>query len=113
MRKHYHPDEDYSKRYNNEYRDMCNFLYKNADIVIKYEDLVEFPEKVLSRICSDLNFDIDPLDIPVPITEDNKENTYLRSSKISQKYNEKHFDINDIEDCYGPYTKLLSKRIDL
>jgi len=111
MRKHYHPDEGYSKRYNEEYKDMCNFLYENADIVIGYEDLIEFPEKVLSKICTDLKFEINPLEIYVPIAEDNKENTYLRSSKTSHKYKEKHFAVEDIEDCYDPYRKLLLKKI--
>jgi hypothetical protein len=113
MRKHYHPNEGYSKRYNEEYKDMCNFLYENANIVIKYEDIVRFPEKVLLKICSDLSFEINPLDRPVPITADNRENTYLRSSKTSSEYKNEHFKIEDISDCYDPYIKLLSKAIDM
>lgn len=113
MRKHYHPDEGYSKRYNNEYKDMYNFLYENADIIIKYEDLIESSEKVLLKICNDLGFEINPLDIPVPVTMDNKENTYLRSSKTSSEYKKEHFKIEDISDCYESYNKLLSKTFDL
>jgi hypothetical protein len=113
MRKHYHSNEEYSKTYNREYRDMYNFLYENANIIIKYQDLIKFPEKVLSKICSDLNFDINPLDNPVPIAVDNKESTYLRSSKTSPEYNKEHFKIEDISDCYESYISLLSKAIDL
>lgn len=113
MRKHYHPSEGYSKRYNNEYKDMYNFLYENADIVIKYTDLIEFPEKVLLKICSDIKFEINPLDIHVPVTVDNRENTYLRSSKTSPEYKKEHFKAEDILDCYDAYNKLLSKTLDL
>jgi hypothetical protein len=113
MRKHYHPSEDYSKRYNNEYIDMYNFLYENANIVIKYADLIEFPEKVLLKISDDLKFEINPLDIPVPVTVDNRENTYLRSSKTSPEYKKEHFKREDILDCYESYNKLLLKSIDL
>jgi hypothetical protein len=113
MRKHYHPNEGYSKRYNNEYKDMYNFLYENANIVIKYENLIEFPEKALLKICNDLKFEINPSDIYTPVTEDNKENTYLRSSKISSEYKNEHFKKEDILDCYESYNKLLSKAFDL
>jgi hypothetical protein len=113
MRRHYHPNEEYSKRYNNEYKDMYDFLYENADIIIKYEDLIEFPEKVLLKICDYLQFQINPLDIYVPVTEDNRENTYLRSSKTSSEYKKEHFKVQDILDCYESYNKLLSKTLDL
>lgn len=113
MRKHYHSNEGYSKRYNNEYKDMYKFLYENANIVIKYEDLIEFPEKILLKISSALKFEIDPLDIPVPVAVDNKEDTYLRSSKTSLEYKNEHFKIEDILDCYESYNKLLLKTLDL
>ena len=113
MRRHYRPDEGYNKRYNNEYKDMYNFLYENANIVVKYKDLIEFPEKVLLKICNDLEFEINPLEIPVAVAVDNKEDTYLRSSKVSPEYKNKHFKIEDILDCYEPYNKLLSKALDL
>ena len=92
---------------------MYDFLYENADIIIKYEDLIEFPEKVLLKICDYLQFQINPLDIYVPVTEDNRENTYLRSSKTSSEYKKEHFKVQDILDCYESYNKLLSKTLDL
>jgi len=113
MRRHYHPNEEYSKRYNNEYKDMYNFLYENASIIIKYEDLIAFPEKVLLKISNDLQFQVNPLDIYVPVTADNRENTYLRSSKTSSEYKKEHFKMEDILDCYESYKKLLSKAFDL
>jgi len=113
MRKHYHPDEEYYKKYNNEYKDMYNFLYENANLIIKYEDLINFPEMVLLKICSDTGLEINQLDIPLPMPVDNKENTYLRSSKTSSEYKNEHFKIEDIADCYEPYNKLLSKAFDL
>jgi hypothetical protein len=113
MRKHYHPDEEYYKKYNKEYKDMYNFLYENANLIIKYEDLINFPEMVLLKICSDIGLEINQLDIPLPMPVDNKENTYLRSSKTSSEYKNEHFKIEDIADCYEPYNKLLSKAFDL
>jgi hypothetical protein len=113
MRKHYYPNEGYSKRYNNEYQDMYNFLYENANIVIKYKDLIEFPDKVLLKLCSDLKFEINPLDTPAPMPVDNKKDTYLRSSKTSPEYKNEHFKIEDILDCYESYNKLLSRTFDL
>jgi hypothetical protein len=54
-----------------------------------------------------------PTRVTVPVAVDNKEDTYLRSSKVSPEYKNKHFKIEDILDCYEPYNKLLSKALDL
>jgi hypothetical protein len=111
MRKHYNPDEGYNESYNREYKNMYNFLYKNADIVIDYKELIEFPDKILSQIFNEIEIEKRPTDIPYPMPLDNKENTYLRSSKTSHEYNSEHFKKEQILDCYEPYNKLLSKAI--
>ncbi len=111
MRKHYHPDEGYNKGYNNEYKDMYNFLYENANIVIDYKELIQFPERVLSKIYNDLNLEKNPKDDPSPMPSDNKENTYLRSSKTSNEYGNEHFKREEISDCYEPYNRLLSRAV--
>lgn len=111
MRKHYHPDEGYNKSYNTQYIDMYKFLYDRADIVIDYKDLVESPKEVLKKVCLLLGFE--KLLNNIPPEKDNKDRSYLVSSKTSPKYKEKHFDIENIMDCYEPYKKLLSRAIDL
>lgn len=111
MRKHYHPDEGYNKTYNEQYIDLYNFLYDNANIVIDYKDLIESPKLVLEKVCNILEFKELPNNIPPE--EDNEERSYLVSSKTSTKYKEKHFNMEDIQDCYEPYRRLLSKSTDL
>lgn len=111
MRKHYHPEECYNKKYNERYIDMYNFLYDNADIVINYKNLIESPNKVIEKTCDMLGFE--KLLNDRPQKGDDEYQSYLVSSKTSPKYKEKHFDLEDIKDCYGPYMKLLSKAIDL
>lgn len=111
MRKHYHSDEGYNRTYNEQYIDIYNFLYDNATIVIDYKDLVEYPEQVLKKVCSILGFK--EMRNNMPPEKDSKDRSYLVSSKTSNKYNEKHFDLEDIQDCYEPYIKLLSKKIEL
>lgn len=112
MAKHYDLKESFSNIYVDEYINIYKFLYKNADVVINYEDLVKFPEKVAKKVCNILKFSkLSPL---YPITlKDNKDYYYLVSSKTSARYTEKNFNIEDISDCYNPYKKLLSKAIDL
>lgn len=111
MRKHYHPDEGYNKTYNDRYIDTYNFLYNRADIVIDYKDLIESPNKVVEAVCSMLDFK----ELPNNRVQggDSEDRGYLVSSKTSPKYKEKHFSAKDIQDCYEPYKKLLSKAIDL
>lgn len=110
MRKHYHPEEGYSKTYNKRYIDMYIFLYNRADIVINYKDLIESTNKVIEKTCNMLGFE--KLLNDRPQKGDDKYQSYLVSSKTSPKYKEKHFEKEYINDCYEPYTKLLSRAID-
>jgi hypothetical protein len=111
MRKHYHPNEGYEKRYNNEYIEMYNFLYVNANIVINYKDLTQSPIRVVEEISSILKFKKSFNNFSLP--SDNKELSYLLSSKTSHEYKNEHFKIKDVHDCYDSYKKLLSKSLDL
>lgn len=111
MRKHYHPEECYNKKYNERYIDIYNFLYDRADIVVDYKDLVKSPNQVVEKICNLFKFE--KLLNNRPQKVDDKDQSYLVSSKTSSRYKEKHFDLEDIKDCYVPYIKLLSKAIDL
>lgn len=113
MRKHYNPDEGYNNNYNVEYKNMYNFLYKNADIVIDYKELIEFPDRVLSKIFNDIKINKKPTETHYPMPLDNKENTYLRSSKTSHEYKNEHFKKEEIFDCYEPYNKLMSKAVSI
>jgi hypothetical protein len=111
MRKHYHPEEGYNKTYNTRYIDMYNFLYNNADIVIDYKDLIESPNQVVEKTCNILG--LEKLLNDRPQRGDDEDQSYLVSSKTSPQYKEKHFNIEYINDCYEPYTRLLSRSIDL
>jgi Txe/YoeB family toxin of Txe-Axe toxin-antitoxin module len=111
MQKHYHANEYYEKRYNNDYINMYEFLNKNADIVIDYKDLINSPRILVGRVCDMLKYK--KVLNNEPMVPDNKDLSYLVSSKTSFEYNNKHFDIKDIEDCYEPYNRLLLKAIDL
>ena len=111
MRKHYHPDEGYNKNYNKHYIEMYDFLYDNANIVVDYKDLVESTDQVIERISNMIKLQKSPM--YKLQGRDNKDRSYLVSSKTSPKYKDKHFSLDDIHDCYEPYTKLLSKAIDL
>ena len=112
MRKHYHENEGFNKSYNNQYIDIYNFLYEKATIVVDYNDLIKFPEKVTKLVCDSVGLIKKTPDHKI-ILMDNEKESYLVSSKTSQKYNEKHFNIEDIQDCYEPYNRLLSKAVDL
>jgi hypothetical protein len=113
MRKHYHPDVTFSNEDTLYYKYLYNFLYENANIVINYKDLIEQPDKVIKNICSLLGFNQVSRKNLVELVPDNKEYSYLRSSKISPEYLNEHFTMDDIIECYEPYNRLLSRAIDL
>ena len=112
MRKHYNPDEGFNKTYNKQYIDIYNFLYKNANIVVDYQDIINFPDQVTKIICDILKFPKRSPRYQFSLSN-NQDSSYLISSKTSPKYQEKHFDVENIQDCYEPYRKLLSKAIKL
>jgi hypothetical protein len=113
MRKHYHPEVTFSSQDVYYYKYLYNFLYENATIVIDYKDLVQHPNDVMKRVSDILGFKQISMKEHFLIVPDNKEYSYLRSSKVSPEYSNEHFKMNDIIDCYEPYNKLLSKAIDL
>lgn len=111
MKKHYYPDQLFNKSYTDQYKDIYDFSYENAEIIIDYNDLIKSPQEVLEKVCSILGLAEQAGDKPMQTLADNKKFDYLVTSRISSLYKEKHFEIEDIQDCYDPYKKLLSKAI--
>lgn len=109
MKKHYFPDTYMENDYIKHYVDTYIFLNKNADLVIDYEDLINFPEKITKLVCSRLGLNKIPMQYPM--MKDSKEYEYLVSSKTVKEYEEQYFDKQDIEECYPQYLELLNKSI--
>ena len=86
-------------------------FFDQMHIIIKYKDLIESPNQVVEKTCNILG--LEKLLNDRPQKGDDKSRSYLVSSKTSPQYKEKHFNIEYINDCYEPYTKLLSRSIDL
>jgi len=89
---------------------MYAFLYENADYVVDFNDLVEYPEAVIKKILSLLNIDKNTYDsfnrghIP-------KFKNYIPSSKSLQHYDKSLLNNLDTDLCYYYYNKLLEKKI--
>lgn len=113
MRKHYFPEEEFNNLYISHYIDIYTTSYEKSDIVIDYNDLISHPMIVVAKICELLEIQqyLDKKD--TEFLADNKKYNYLVSSKTSKEYDKKHFDIEDITDCYAPYKNLLSRSINL
>lgn len=112
MKRHYYPEQSFNKSYIDQYKEVYGFAYENAEIIINYNDLIQKPQEVLERVCSILGL-VESLDNKkIQTLADNKKFDHLVSSKTSSLYDQKHFKIEDIEECYEPYKKLLSRAID-
>lgn len=112
MKKHYYPGQSFNKSYIDQYKEIYNFSYENAEVVIDYTDLIQKPKKVLEKVCSMLGLLESLSNRPPQVLVDNKKIDYLVTSKTSLMYEKKHFDIEDIQECYEPYNKLMLKAID-
>jgi hypothetical protein len=111
MRKYYTPETYLDKDYNEEYVNTYNFLYNHAHIVIDYNDLVNYPDKVTEKVCRMLGLKNVPHN--QPMDKDMKDIGYLVSSKTVKEYDDVHITKEDIQVCYEPYFKLLTKAIRL
>jgi hypothetical protein len=108
MKKHYGISDGYNKLDNLQYMSTYKFLYNNANIVIDYKDLIASPDYVTEKVLNIIEFKKN-LTNPF-VLSDNPKTSYLVSSKSSKEYNNKHFDLSDIYDCYPLYNSLLSKK---
>jgi hypothetical protein len=89
---------------------LYNFLYENADYVIDYNDLVEYPNSVTEKILELLEInDKNSSQFVTEIDYDSK--TYIKSSKSVPGYNDIDLDGFNVELCYFYYQRLLQKKI--
>lgn len=107
MRKYYNPETYTQADYLDYYVDLYKYLDQNANLVIDYNDLINFPEETTKMICDLLGFEKNPSNYKMH--GDKKEIEYLLSSKTVKEYDEEYFQIEDMSNCYYEYHKLLSK----
>lgn len=89
---------------------LYNFLYDNADYVIGYEDLVEYPDAVTEKILELLEInDENYLDFVTDVDYDSK--TYIQSSKSVPGYGDINLDDFNFDSCYFYYERLLERKI--
>ena len=89
---------------------MYSFLCENADYVIDFNDLIEYPEPVIKKILELLNLDKDKYHLfnrnVIPKYKD-----FIPSSKSLPRYRDDLLDGFDVDLCYFYYHKLLEKKI--
>jgi hypothetical protein len=107
MSKHYNPEKYTENDYTEYYVGLYEYLDRKANLIIYYNDLINFPEATTKMICDLLGFKKNISDYNVLV--DNKDIKYLVSSKTVKEYNEEYFKIEDMAKCYSEYHKLLSK----
>jgi hypothetical protein len=107
MKKHYNPETYSENDYKEYYVGLYKYLYSNANLVIDYNDLINFPEETTKTICDLLGFKKNPSTYKMSANKRSIE--YLVSSKTVKEYGEQYFKIEDMVDCYDEYHKLLSK----
>lgn len=107
MRKHYNPETYRETDYLEYYIGLYRYLNINANIVIDYNDLINFPEETTKMICNLIGFEKNVSDYH--LLGDNKDMEYLVSSKKVKEYNEEYFKTEHMVNCYDEYHKLLSK----
>jgi hypothetical protein len=107
MKKYYNPETYTETDYLDYYVELYKYLDSNAGIVIDYNDLISSPEKITKIICDLLGFEKNPSNYNMH--GDRKEIEYLVSSKTVKEYDEEYFKIEDMDNCYYEYHKLLSK----
>jgi hypothetical protein len=107
MKKHYNSKLYLRNDYIDHYVDLYKYLYRNARVVIDYNDLINFPEEITKMVCELLNLEKVPSDYKMH--GDQKSFEYLVSSKTVKEYNEEYFKIEDMANCYEEYQNLLSK----
>lgn len=107
MRRHYNPETYAETDYLEYYVELYKYLYSNANLVIDYNDLIDFPEKTTKMICDLLGFEKNLSNHKMH--RDKKDIEYLLSSKTVKEYNEEYFKIEEMTKCYNAYNNLLSK----
>jgi len=107
MKKHYNPKTYTEGDYKEYYVGLYKYLYKNADLVIDYNNLINFPEETAKMVCDLVGFKKNKSNYKTSANKKSIE--YLVSSKTVKEYNEQYFKIEEIDDCYDEYHKLLSK----
>lgn len=89
---------------------LYSFLYDNADYVIDYKDLIEFPDVVTTKILELLEIDeSNSSQFVTDIDYDSK--TYVQSSKTVPGYEDTNLDDLDFTSCYFYYKKLLERKV--
>jgi hypothetical protein len=107
MKKHYNPETYTETDYIDYYVGLYKYLDSNADIVIDYNEIINFPEEIAKMLCDLLGFEKNLSSHSV--LEDKKDIEYLVSSKTVKEYSEEYFKKEDMDNCYNEYYKLLSK----
>jgi hypothetical protein len=95
-----------------EYILLYSFLYDNADYVIKYQDLVQYPEIVIENVLDFLNINEENyINYVTNINYDSKR--FVESSKTLPDYENIDLSNSNIDLCYFYYNKLLSRVVEL
>lgn len=93
----------------NQYVKFFNYMNENSDIIIDYDQLTKFPEKVCKSLCNSINVDylrsgyVDTL-------HDNPDNTYLVTSKTTKEYESIDMKQYYLGNCYRIYNSLRSHK---
>jgi hypothetical protein len=95
-----------------EYILLYSFLYENADYVIDFKDLVEYPDLVTEKILDLLEINEENSGIFVTNIDYNRKNG-TESSKMLSSYGNISLDQFNIDLCYFHYHRLLEKKINI
>lgn len=93
-----------------DYALLYQFFLDNADYIIDFNDLVEYPDLVIKKIMELLGIKQESQS-DFYVDENFNKNQYLKSSKILPYYNEINLDGYNIGLCYYEYNRLLAKKI--
>jgi hypothetical protein len=106
------PDKFQSFKFMVDYINMGERLYKEARIIIDYDDLINYPDKVIKYIAKDMQRPYKNIEYKNDL-KDKEDKSYLVSSKNTTCYTELKplVDSLDFTKAYKVYHKMLSRAI--
>ena len=98
----------------NAYVELSEKLYEQAKIVIAYDDLINYPDKVIKYLAKEMNLTYKDVKYK-PVLKDNLIANYIVTSKTLSHYDDLKPVMNtlDFTAAYDIYNKMLSKAISL
>lgn len=92
-----------------QYIKFFNYMSENSDIIIDYDQLIKFPEKVCKSLCNSINVDYLRSEYTDTL-HDNPDNTYLVTSKSTKEYDSIDMKQYYLGNCYIIYNNLRSHK---